>query len=85
MMRQSSKGWHMMNTDEDLWGNGHEVFRVHEIIRKGRPALNALVSGRPSGRRCELGQRWVSAGTSSAGPRFLQLFQTVLSGKRVYG
>jgi hypothetical protein len=68
MMSQSSKGWRMMNTDEDLWGNDHELFRVHEIIRKGRPALNAFVS---SWRRCELGQRSMSAGTSSADPRVL--------------
>ena len=74
----------MMNTDEDLWGNGHEVFRVHEIIRKGRPALNALVSGKPSWRRCELRQRSMSVRISSADPRFLSLFQKVLSGKRVY-
>jgi len=71
----------MMNTDERLWGSG-EVFAIYEISRMRRPAVNALVSGRPSGRRCELVQRRMSSGASSADQNFSNLFRQFSHGKR---
>jgi len=47
MMTQFSRGWHTMDTEEDLLGNGYEVFRVYEIIRKEGSALNVIVAGKP--------------------------------------